>query len=148
MILLLSECFWTTAKKNQKHLVFVVTINQVYLSFIWLISLDRNERRKNGSEFESSLKLHIFWAKSGFSETKGLYSHWLVSYSIIPAGIYLFKVNNGNTRKTCEICSKLTIKMVPLLLNLNIFHTLYYFTQCFYCRLWTNKWRLGLVSGF
>ena len=28
----------------------------------------------------------------------------------ILAGIYLFKVNNGNIRKMCEICSKLTIK--------------------------------------
>ena len=28
----------------------------------------------------------------------------------IPANIYLFKVNNGNIRKRCEICSKLTIK--------------------------------------
>ena len=27
-----------------------------------------------------------------------------------PAGIYLFKVNNRNSRKSCEICSKLTIK--------------------------------------
>ena len=27
-----------------------------------------------------------------------------------PANIYLFKVNNRNTRKRCEICSKLTIK--------------------------------------
>ena len=29
---------------------------------------------------------------------------------IIPAGIFLLKVNNRNTRKRCEICSKLTIK--------------------------------------
>ena len=29
---------------------------------------------------------------------------------IIPANIYLFKVNNRNTRKNCQICSKLTIK--------------------------------------
>ena len=28
----------------------------------------------------------------------------------IPANIYLFKVKNRNTRKSCEICSKLTIK--------------------------------------
>ena len=28
----------------------------------------------------------------------------------IPANIYLFKVNNRNTRKSCEICLKLTIK--------------------------------------
>ena len=27
-----------------------------------------------------------------------------------PANIYLFKVNNRNTRKRCEICTKLTIK--------------------------------------
>ena len=26
------------------------------------------------------------------------------------ANIYLFKVNNRNTRKRCDICSKLTIK--------------------------------------
>ena len=27
-----------------------------------------------------------------------------------PNGIYLFKVNNGNTKIICEICSKLTTK--------------------------------------
>ena len=27
-----------------------------------------------------------------------------------PANIYLFKLNNKNTKKQCEICSKLTIK--------------------------------------
>ena len=37
---------------------------------------------------------------------------WMLHWSLIynPANIYLFKVNNGNSRKTCEICSKLTIK--------------------------------------
>ena len=41
----------------------------------------------------------------------------LMCHSIIPLGdavspvsIYLLKVNNKNTRKMCEICSKLTIK--------------------------------------
>ena len=32
-----------------------------------------------------------------------------------PAGIYLFKVNNENTRTMCKICSKLTIKTLELL---------------------------------
>ena len=34
------------------------------------------------------------------------------TYSLdhLPTNIYLFKVNNINTRKRCEICSKLTIK--------------------------------------
>ena len=31
-------------------------------------------------------------------------------FSDSPAGIYLLKVNNRNTRTRCEICSKLTIK--------------------------------------
>ena len=32
------------------------------------------------------------------------------SSKYVPAGIYLLKVNNRNTRTRCEICSKLTIK--------------------------------------
>ena len=28
-----------------------------------------------------------------------------------PAGIYLLKVNNGNTRRMCDIFSKVTIKL-------------------------------------
>ena len=32
------------------------------------------------------------------------------SRSLYPAGIYMFKVNNRNTRTSCEIRSKLTIK--------------------------------------
>ena len=28
---------------------------------------------------------------------------------VIPAGNYMFKVKNRNTRARCEICSKLTI---------------------------------------
>ena len=32
------------------------------------------------------------------------------SFNEYPAGIYLLKVNNRNTRTRCEICSKLTIK--------------------------------------
>ena len=32
------------------------------------------------------------------------------SFIAFPAGIYLLKVNNRNTRTRCEICSKLTIK--------------------------------------
>ena len=31
----------------------------------------------------------------------------LETYTNFPADIYLFKVNNKNTRKRCEICSKL-----------------------------------------
>ena len=34
----------------------------------------------------------------------------IISAVINPTNIYLFKVNNRNTRKRCEICSKLTGK--------------------------------------
>ena len=37
----------------------------------------------------------------------------ILSYQYFPANIYLFKVNNRNTRKRCEICSKLTITFTP-----------------------------------
>ena len=33
-----------------------------------------------------------------------------MSCKTFPAGNYMFKVNNRNTRTRCEICSKLTIK--------------------------------------
>ena len=46
-----------------------------------------------------------------------------------PANIYFFKVNNRNTRKSCEICSKLTIKiperrqMFDLVLNMPLVYS-------------------------
>ena len=43
---------------------------------------------------------------------------------VYPANIYLFKVNNRNTRKRCEICSKLTIK-TPLVFLLLTYFTLF-----------------------
>ena len=65
------------------------------------------------------------------------------------AGVYLFKVNSGNTRRKCEICSKLTIInhqndvndviLLSLLLTLNKFDTLF---CCFHCWLRTSKYRL------
>ena len=51
-------------------------------------------------------------------------------YRSFAAGIYKVKVNNGNTRTRCEICSNLTrhqngaigVVLVSLWLTLNIFH--------------------------
>ena len=53
------------------------------------------------------------------SVTKGnstcAFRYWILRFVIfvsclIPAGNYMFKVNNRNTKKRCEICSKLPIK--------------------------------------
>ena len=65
-----------------------------------------------------------------------------------PDGIYLFKINNGNTRAMCEICSKLTINTPERrqwLLNLNRFYTM---LCCFHCWQWTSKYLLGNVDMF
>ena len=71
---------------------------------------------------------------------------------IIPLNIYLFKVNNRNTRKRCEIYLMLTIKAperrhwnlflikkeIPMMsfwrlfLILNIFHTSFYWFYCYF----------------
>ena len=61
--------------------------------------------------------------------------------SLIPAGIYLFKGNNRNTRTINEICSKLTIETPQgsqwrVLLTSKRCCTLLW---CFQCWLWTNK---------
>ena len=39
-----------------------------------------------------------------------LKKHKMLRIFIYPAGIYLLKINNRNTRKRCEICSKLIMK--------------------------------------
>ena len=62
-----------------------------------------------------------------------LVSDIFLQLNSFPAGIYLLKVNNKNTRIQYEICSKLTIKtperpgviLLSLLLTLNTFYTLF-----------------------
>ena len=73
--------------------------------------------------------------------------------NVIPAGIYLFKINNRNTRARYEIGLKLTIKtlkndsntivLVSLLLTLNTFYTLF---QCLYSQ-FVRRLQPPLFSG-
>ena len=53
------------------------------------------------------LKIHKIKTDANF---KFPFLTLLVTKPIIPAGDYLFKVNNRNTKTRCEICSTLTIK--------------------------------------
>ena len=46
----------------------------------------------------------------GFKEFQIFFIFGLTLINMFPGNIYLFKVNNKNTRKRCEICLKLTIK--------------------------------------
>ena len=45
-------------------------------------------------------------------QIRAIITNWGITDAIdlFSATIYLFKINNRNTRKTCEIYSKLTIK--------------------------------------
>ena len=84
---------------------------------------------------ENIRKPLVFLCFPGVSkDTSGM--KWVKKYQSkkwlykLPANIYLYKVNNRNTRKRCEICSKLTIE-TP--------HLFHIFFQCFYYWLWTSK---------
>ena len=79
-----------------------------------------------------------------------VFSHWFnsVSHKDYPANIYMFKVNNRNTRKMCEICSKLIIKTPERrqwrqwrrsgVFVVNFEHISRIF-QLFYCWVWASK---------
>ena len=58
-------------------------------------------------------RLHLTrtnWSKSTYKCPGDLKYPNEAAETLMLAGIYLFKVNNGNTREVCKICSKLTIK--------------------------------------
>ena len=61
--------------------------------------------------FKDDQKMTWLWELNAFKifrkYFKANYNHHA---NATPANIYLFKINNRNIRKRCEICSKLTIK--------------------------------------
>ena len=68
------------------------SFNEVYKMYIFNKSLDKI---RSADEFWYCTRDLIKYAQN---------------CKIYPAGNYMFKVNNRNTRTRCEICSKLTIK--------------------------------------
>ena len=61
----------------------------------------RKQFRLSGKSEERHLVQNVEWFAEGNCQLNSCY---------FPARIYLFKVNNRNTRTRCQICSKLTIK--------------------------------------
>ena len=66
-------------------------------------------------DFLGNMKLNI-------SNLKWVVLHEDLNIMYYPAGIYLVKVNNRNTRTSCEICSKLTIIKIPGIFIVNFKH--------------------------
>ena len=65
---------------------------------------------------------------------------WKITFKV---GIYLFKVNNGNTGTKREIFSNLLIKTPDLMSLLLTLHKLHALFSCFHCWLWTSKYHIG-----
>ena len=64
----------------------------------------KDKQKKFGTEGFKYFSVHFVLSQKVFCYSLG------ETFLTFPAGIYLFEVNNGNTRTMCEICSKLTIK--------------------------------------
>ena len=68
-------------------------------------------QRYEDLKFRNHLKHMFTYLDDARSSLQQSSSHWtFFSTHSNPAGIYLPKVNNRNTRTRCEICSKLTIE--------------------------------------
>ena len=79
----------------------------------------------------------------------------LVRNGLFPANIYLFKFNNANFRKMCEISSKLTVKTPKrrqwrcsgvLMLTLNIFHNFFIVSNVDFDQ-GNVSWKIGYWSN-
>ena len=73
------------------------TLRNAFIADIFLLGGEKNQNMTRKSLLVLELSLNLFPLKDAYRRFR-------------PAGIYLLKVNNRNTRTRCEICSKLTIK--------------------------------------
>ena len=81
---------------------FYYSAKTAFLRIIfWLFPQNESFSKKSGS------MCNILW----FAIYCPIHSQPTRLFDSFPAGIYLLKVNNRNTRTRCEICSKLTIKI-------------------------------------
>ena len=90
----------------------VTFLNSSVDSKLGLLSVGHNlyfqsfSNSQRGFEF---LNVALSWLLSFSKLSENIENYFFLTY---PAGIYLLKVNNRNTRARCQICSKLKI-MIP-----------------------------------
>ena len=75
-----------------------------------LISLTTQHTAQNSSTNPYITSLNQTRTHTNVVETKRTLPNWNNCQKLNQAGNYLLKVDNRNTRKRCEACSKLTIK--------------------------------------
>ena len=96
------KAFTKTALIFRKYFVKIGIYFLVYGFFIDSGNIWKNT---NGSVIRLFCSSIFFIDSSNFCLFRGTYK-----ITFCPVNIYLFKINNRNIRKKCEICLKLTIK--------------------------------------
>ena len=91
--------------------------NGIFMSLLLLVAETiRSCRNESEVLFLVHFSQFINGVNIGFNQMKNssfsLFIMIKVSVVLFPAKIYLFKIVNRNTRKGCEICSKLTMKIL------------------------------------
>ena len=91
---------------------------------IWCVTDGRTDGRKRWHIGVGAPHKNGRCTKRNFGQIENLRSEFIcyLDASNVPAGNYMFKVNNRNTRRRCEIYLKICLF---LLLTLKIFHTLF-----------------------
>ena len=97
------------------HNIFIIIINP----FCQVINL--SGRSAYGSSSCNLITCYNFFLIAVIGTRHTNENYW----SFQPLGIYLLKVNTRNTRRRCEVCSKLTIK-TPEIRQRTSFWSLYY----------------------
>ena len=77
----------------------------------WQLLFSACESKKRWKYYESLAAQKSYDSSTGQKYDIRSFPNALISSKDNPASIYLLKVNNRNTRTSCEICTKLTIKI-------------------------------------
>ena len=100
-----------THRHIKQELLTIVTSTMRFYSLCFMILnlVCRIKVSENASfkDFEKELSESLVNCSNSFEEFEHMF---VTAFEKNPTNIYLFKVNNTNTRKRCRIRSKLTIK--------------------------------------
>ena len=98
---------------HRRHWPFEILITEMWYSLVLYLHDLINEMRYV-KIITYRYDIHFSSEKSNKKNRKknllSLNFYLRTQAELIPANIYLFKVNSRNTRKKCKICSKLTMK--------------------------------------
>ena len=94
---------------HRRHWPFEILITEMWYSLVLYLHDLINEMRYV-KIITYRYDIHFGSEKSNKKNRKKISYRLRTQTGLIPANIYLFKVNNRNTRKKCKICSKLTMK--------------------------------------